>query len=275
MIRMRTRHLCGGQCRKSFLTSNRVVLFAMLVCLPLLSGCAGLTLATIGSIAGATATAAQAGEEVYTLGKLDSAETANLEAVARAVHQAGDDLSLRLDPDIHQSRDPGVEYFRFLDERNTAFTVRLTALTKSMVEIRIDVGVFGSEVTAHLFLSRIRAHLPRSRQSDTRPSAALSQGWAADDLGRALLESPGGLASDRPVRLAKLGREESGTIEPQIKDAGIGQVAGGGIGLCFIQPEPGAQVRSRKTSVYANRPQRLVHQLGCFAGHSPSVPAMQ
>lgn len=191
------------------------------MCLPLLSGCAGVTLATLGSIAGATATAAQAGEEVYTLGKLDSAETANLEAVARAVRQAGDDLSLKLDPDIHHSRDPGVEYFRFLDERNTAFTVRLTALTRSMVEIRIDMGIFGSEVTAHLFLSRIRAHLPQSRRSESRPSVSLSQGGAVQDLSGALLQPPGGSASDWPVRLAKFGREERGTIEPQIQDPGV------------------------------------------------------
>lgn len=237
------------------------------MCLPLLSGCAGLTLATIGSIAGATATAAQAGEEVYTLGKLDSAETTNLETVARAVHQAGDDLSLKLDPAIHQSRDPGVEYFRFLDERNTAFTVRLTALTKTMVEIRIDVGIFGSEVTAHLFLSRIRAHLPRSGQSESRPSAELSWASTAVDLVRALLQPLGDSASDGPVRLAKLGREECGTIEPQIQDSGVGQIASGGIGLYFAQPDPGTQVGGGKTTVYANRSQRLVHQLRCFAGH--------
>src|SRR5215469_7161266 len=239
-------------------------LAVLLLCLPFLSGCGGLTLATLGSIAGATATAAQAGEEVYTLGKLDSAETANLEAVARAVRQAGDDLSLKRDPDIRRSRDPGVEYFRFLDDRNTAFTVRLTALTRSMVEIRIDMGIFGSEVTAHLFLTRIRANLPRSRQSESRPSAELSQASAADDLVRALLEPGGSSASDRPVRLAELGGEECGTVEPQIQDSGIGQVAGGGVGLYFAQPDPGTQIGSRKTAVYANRSQRLVHQLRCF-----------
>jgi hypothetical protein len=130
-----------------------------------------LTLATLGSIAGATATAAQAGEEVYTLGKLDTAEMANFEMAVRAVRLAGDDLSMKLDtsPPAHRNRDPSIQDFRYLDEKNTAINIRVEALTRSLVQIRIDVGIFGSEVTAHLFLTRLRAHLPRSRPGETQP----------------------------------------------------------------------------------------------------------
>jgi hypothetical protein len=143
-----------------------------LLCLPFVSGCAGITLATLGSVAGATATAAQAGEEVYQLGKLDTAEMASLETATRAVRLAGDDLSLKLDttPPPHRNRDPSIADFRYLDEKNTAINVHVEALTRSMVQIRIDVGIFGSEVMAHLFLTRLRAHLPRSRPGETQPA---------------------------------------------------------------------------------------------------------
>jgi Protein of unknown function (DUF3568) len=251
-----------------------ILLIAVIPCLPLLSGCAGVTLATLGSIAGATATAAQAGTEVYTLGKLDTAEMASQETAVDAVRLAADDLSLKLQPpEARRNRDPSVEDFRFLDDKNTAISVRVEALTRSMVQIRIEVGIFGSEVSAHLFLTRVRAHLPRTRPSETRPGearpvATSSQASSVDGSDRCLLLRPsGGFSLDRPARLAKLGREEGGAVEPQVQDTGVGQVASSGLRLRAVQPNPGAQIGGRKTAVQAHRSERLVHQFVCFAGH--------
>jgi hypothetical protein len=268
------------------LPRKRLILLiaVILPCLPLLSGCAGVTLATLGSIAGATATAAQAGTEVYTLGKLDTAEMASQETAVNAVRLAADDLGLKLQPpEPRRNHDPSVEDFRFLDDKNTAISVRVEALTRSMVQMRIEVGIFGSEVSAHLFLTRVRAHLPRTRPSETRPGetrpgetrpgetrpvAISSQAPSPDGSDRSLLLGPaGGFPLDRPARLAKLGREEGGAVEPQVQDTGVGQVACSGLRLDAVQPDAGAQIGGRKTAVQAHRSERLVHQFVCFAGH--------
>jgi hypothetical protein len=264
------------------LARKRLILLiaVILPCLPLLSGCAGVTLATLGSIAGATATAAQAGTEVYTLGKLDTAEMASQETAVNAVRLAADDLGLKLQPpEPRHNRDPSVEDFRFLDDKNTAISVRVEALTRSMVQMRIEVGIFGSEVSAHLFLTRVRAHLPRTRPSETRPGetrpvATSSLAPSSDGSDRGLLLGPAGrFPLDGPARLAKLGREEGGAVEPQVQDTGVGQVAGSGLRLDAVQPDAGAQIGGRKTAVQAHRSERLVHQFVCFAGHCAQCTA--
>lgn len=126
------------------------------------TGCATLTLATLGSILGTAGSAASAGQEVYNLGKLDAAEMARFDQAVLATHQAADDLTLQFKPNpkSHQ-KDPAVVELPFTDDKKDKINVRIERRAERLVWIRIDVGWFGSEVTAHLFLTRLRAHLPR------------------------------------------------------------------------------------------------------------------
>lgn len=143
-------------------------------------GCATLTLATLGSILGSAGSAVSAGQEVYNLGKLDAAEMARLDQAVLATHQAADDLTLQFKPDpkAHQ-KDPAIVELPFIDDKKDKIHVRLERRAERLVWIRIDVGWFGSEVTAHLFLSRLRAHLPRpnppNRPSEVDVDPALNQ----------------------------------------------------------------------------------------------------
>lgn len=126
-------------------------------------GCATLTLATLGTIAGTAGSAISTGQEVYGLGKLDAAEMARLDQAVAASHQAADDLGLTFKPDpkAHQ-KDASIIELPFVDDKGSRVMVRLERRAERLVRIRVDVGLFGSEVTAHLFLTRIRAHLPPS-----------------------------------------------------------------------------------------------------------------
>jgi hypothetical protein len=127
------------------------------------SGCATLTLATLGTLAGSAGSAISTGKEVYGLGKLDAAEMVRLDQAITATHQAADDLGLTFNPDpkAHQ-KDPSIVELPFADDKGAAVKVRIERRAERLVRIRVDVGWFGSEVTAHLFLTRMRAHLPKS-----------------------------------------------------------------------------------------------------------------
>jgi hypothetical protein len=147
-------------------------LFALFILAGTLSGCGAVTAATLGTIAGAATSAAQAGEEVFALGKLDTAEMASMESAVTAVRGAASDLSLHVKCDpCHRKKDATVEDFLFVDDKGKEIAIRVDAHSPTLSQIRIDVGVFGSEVTAHLFLTRLRAHLPAERNAATRPSS--------------------------------------------------------------------------------------------------------
>lgn len=122
-------------------------------------GClATLPLETIGTLAGITASAVSTGGDVYKLGKLDTAEMCRLVDATEAVRNAADDLSLHLRRDT--VRDDGVAEFFLVDDHDQQIDVHVNPRTESLMLLRIDVGLFGSEVTARLILARIRAHLP-------------------------------------------------------------------------------------------------------------------
>jgi hypothetical protein len=133
------------------------------------SGCATLGLATLGTLAGAAGSAISTGKEVYGLGKLDAAEMARLDQALVATHQAADDLGLTFKPDpkAHQ-KDPSIVDLPFADDKGACVKVRIERRAERLVRIRVDVGWFGSEVTAHLFLTRMRAHLPPSGQESPK-----------------------------------------------------------------------------------------------------------
>ena len=134
-------------------------------------GCATLTLATLGTLAGTAGSAISTGKEVYGLGKLDAAEMARFDQAIAATHQAADDLGLTYRPDskAHQ-KDPSIVDLPFADDKKAGVKVRIERRAEHLVRIRVDVGWFGSEVTAHLFLTRIRAHLPSSGQEALKSS---------------------------------------------------------------------------------------------------------
>lgn len=135
------------------------------------TGCATLTLATLGSILGTAGSAASAGADVYNLGKLDAAEMARLDQVMLATHQAADDLTLQFKPDPKaKQKDPAIVEMPFIDDKKDKINVRLERRAERLVWIRIDVGWFGSEVTAHLFLERLRAHLPKEARPRSKES---------------------------------------------------------------------------------------------------------
>jgi hypothetical protein len=140
-----------------------------------LSGCGPAAAATLGTVAGAAASAAQAGGEVFGLGKLDSSEFATLPDAVTAVHWAARDLSLRpkCDP-CHRKPGDSVQDFLYVDEKGSEIGVRIDSRTRTLAQVRIDVGIFGSQATARLFLARLRAHLPAQPNSTTRPSPASS-----------------------------------------------------------------------------------------------------
>lgn len=125
-------------------------------------GCATLTLATLGTIAGSAGSAISTGRDVYELGKLDAAEMAQFDQAVLAAQQAADDLGLQFEPYPNQpGKDSSVMLLPFVDQKGSKLKVRLERRAERLVLIRVDVGWFGSEVTAHLFLTRLRAHLPR------------------------------------------------------------------------------------------------------------------
>ncbi len=132
-----------------------VRMFALL-CLVSLGGCTAVSLATIGTAAGIAATAVSTGADVYNLGKLDTAELVPLEGLHQAVHKVADEMGLKHVEE--QSRDGSI-HFSFGDDREGMVRVTLESRTPTLSRIRINVGVFGNEPTARLFLQRIRANL--------------------------------------------------------------------------------------------------------------------
>ena len=116
------------------------------------------------------------------MGKFDTAEMAGFAQAVAAARAA--DLSLRPQPRRpYCSRlDPTAVELIYLDDKRARLTVRLDRRSARLVRIRIDVGLFGSEVTARLFLTRLRAHLPHhfpprppDKEPASRPMSAATQ----------------------------------------------------------------------------------------------------
>jgi hypothetical protein len=131
---------------------------SLLLSVPLLlTGCAAIPLATLGTVAGLTATAVSTGADVYSRGKLDSAELVSLREVRDAVQMGVEEMGLTFE--LEQSQ-PGEVASRYRDDLGALMKITLEARTPTLTRIRIDVGASGSEPTARLMLKRIRAHLP-------------------------------------------------------------------------------------------------------------------
>lgn len=122
-------------------------------------GCAALPLASLGTLSGIAFSAVSTGKDVYQLGKLDSAEMATMDEALQAARDAGADLGLQMKLDTLAA---DVGQLKFADDKNAGISVRIEQRSSMLVRTRIDVGIFGSEVTARLFLRRMRMHLPQT-----------------------------------------------------------------------------------------------------------------
>jgi hypothetical protein len=135
-------------------------------------GCGLLTLSTLSTLAGAAGSAASTGREVFSMGKLDTAEMQKANDVALAARKAALELGLDRKP-IAAERGVGnlaIQEMEFVDKDRRYIKVRIDQRAARLVLLRIDVGFFGSEPIAHLFLNRLRAHLPDSGQANARSS---------------------------------------------------------------------------------------------------------
>jgi hypothetical protein len=129
------------------------------------SGCAIASLASLGNIAGMTATAVSTGSDVYHLGKLDTAMMARYGDTIAAVRDAAADLRLRVCCDHPEAGDDppkAVWKFEISDDVKDLIHVRIERRTELLSRCRVDVGWFGSEPTARLLMKRIRMHLPKT-----------------------------------------------------------------------------------------------------------------
>jgi hypothetical protein len=120
-------------------------------------GCAAIPVATAGTLASIAATGVSTGSDLYKMGKLDTAELARVDEFVAAAHRAAYDLRLAR---TGYTTSPGITTIWFKDDRGANVKVIVERRTETLTRCRIDVGLYGSEVTARLFLARLRAHLP-------------------------------------------------------------------------------------------------------------------
>jgi len=146
----------------------------LLVC----NGCITSSLITIGTVLGALGSAASTGSDVYKLGKLEAALMTDAPACHSAVLSSANDLGLKVQIDQHSLQHTDKEKvdvweMTLRDKLDAPVGIRIEGRTDKMCRCRVDVGIFGSEPTAHLFMERIRAnlHLP----PDSPPSNSKNQ----------------------------------------------------------------------------------------------------
>ena len=123
----------------------------------MLSGCAALPLAALGTVADVSSSIIGTGSEVFSLGKLDSVEHAKLGQCEVAVRQTVEQLHFRFTADQFDNES---HTFTIADDHDDEIAIEIHSMTARVCAIRIDVGIFGSEPLARLLLRGIRAHLP-------------------------------------------------------------------------------------------------------------------
>ena len=145
-------------------------LLAVLTLLLTGAGCAtGVTVATAASVASLAGSTLDTGTDVYSMGKLNTAEMASIPDVVEASRLAAKDLKLTIMTD--KQRGDGVVRMAMVDNRHKVVDLWLDPRTPNLTRIEIDVGWFGSQPTATLILSRLRMHLNEIQAgSTTRPA---------------------------------------------------------------------------------------------------------
>jgi hypothetical protein len=138
-------------------------------------GCATASIAAAGTVAGIAATAISTGGDIYRLGKLNSADEATYPMWVGACRAAAVDLHFTIKKQIDKGN--GKWFCTIEDDNRDRIDIHVERLTEKICLTRIDVGVFGSEPTAHLILAAIRW---RAQTSASRPSASAPSTRAID-----------------------------------------------------------------------------------------------
>ncbi|MDB5326576.1 MAG: hypothetical protein JWM57_2145, partial [Phycisphaerales bacterium] len=134
-------------------------------------------------------TAFTAGTEIFSSGKLESVEFTTFEHAQAAVRSMLNDLRLHLDQtEFSKQR----ARYDFSDLAGASIRIDLVRRTSAICQVRIDVGMFGSEAYARLLLKSVRARLPIvARQSATQPTSPVDlrkprefSNFAQDNLDR-------------------------------------------------------------------------------------------
>jgi hypothetical protein len=133
---------------------SRRLLTALVLALLCAGGCAEATIAGVGAFAGLAATGVSTGADVYRMGKLDAVDMVGFDDQIAAVEKASRDLSLTIEK--QERYEPGRWRCTIADDRQSRFRIYLDRRTEKICRTRIDVGIFGSESTARLFLARMR-----------------------------------------------------------------------------------------------------------------------
>ena len=117
----------------------------------LVSGCAvipGCMVAAVG--------AGAAGTVAYIRGDLEMVESADIEAVYKAVLRAMDKLELAI---VQKSKDAMSAKVTARDAQDKKITVKLAVTTEGMTKVSIRVGTFGSETKSRLIYDQIKKEL--------------------------------------------------------------------------------------------------------------------
>ena len=146
-------------------------------------GCTTAAVVSAGTVAGLAASAVSTGAEVYSLGKLDSANEARFDEWIGAVRAAATDLHLKIAKESDKRK--GEWRCTLVDERKAKIKVFVQRRTETLCRTRIDVGWFGSEPTARLLLARVRLH------EDPTSPGALPPGMVASTIPHRSAPPPG------------------------------------------------------------------------------------
>ena len=144
------------------------------------SGCAAIPLSALGSLSSLGDSTVTAGRDIYSFGKLKSAELTGFWSAQDAANLAARDLGFRQKRSAVLGEDGTVLSMAFVDEKGAQIGVRIERRSPKMMFLSEDVGFiasfFGAEVTARLFLLHLRQHLPPETKADTRPAATAAAG---------------------------------------------------------------------------------------------------
>ena len=138
----------------------------------LAGGCIAAPVAALGVVGQATdigSAAFSAGTEVFTNGKLETVEFSAFDQADRAIRSTLNDL--RLDSHRTQGRKNHAHYTT-TDEYGSTTKIDVWKRTSALVDIRVDIGWFGSEAFSRLLLKSIRHRLPAAATAAaTRPTS--------------------------------------------------------------------------------------------------------
>ncbi len=137
---------------------NRFISIALVGVLFSCGGCALIPLSAVSSVISLGDSSVSQGRDTYFWGKLKTAEMVRFDTVRSAVKSTAADLGLRQKgPEklTADSSDMG-----FIDDHGSPIGIHIERRTDKLVRLKIDVGLFGSEVIDRLFLARLRSYLP-------------------------------------------------------------------------------------------------------------------